>query len=267
MTEILTPYSYDGETIEGYNVSYERGADNSDNFTNYEFISPMVPLDYIHDLQGEITFWGTNFAQDDIWGLLFNPQVHDVRLKFFVEFHSTDIGTDGTPNKSSLIFTYSVNLNVVAEFPVNGTIDYTSTRPPIMPVTQTQLNNFCMTALENSFYQGHMLQRGFGPEQSSGEATMKVFYPVIKETSKAAVYPNPTTGSANIVFELDADQNVNFAVYNIEMQCVIPKVSLGKRSPGKHSQQINLANLAPGIYIIELQVGNSTEKLKVLLSR
>ncbi len=68
------------------------------------------------------------------------------------------------------------------------------------------------------------------------------------------LYPNPTSGTLNVSFELMKEENVSLQVYNILGQTVYAQ-NTGRQS-GEVTKQIALTNATPGIYLLQITVGD-----------
>jgi hypothetical protein len=262
LTETATPYSYnpwDPDQIDGVRYSWDFGANSTNADNTYEFITPLVPLNFIYDLQGEMTLYGTNFQDGDIWGINFNPAIEDVRLKFFIDFESTDIGTNGLPNKSNLIFTYPMTINYTDEFAINPVIDLNQGRPNISPVSQSEISQFCTGQLQNSTYHAKELD-ALVKNQNKGEFEIKN-----TSTSKnCIVFPNPANTQISIQYNLSNTNSVSIHVFNIYMQEILNTVSYKERNAGNYIDKLNIAKLAAGTYFIKINIGNKTETIKFI---
>lgn len=73
------------------------------------------------------------------------------------------------------------------------------------------------------------------------------------ETTKVSVYPNPTSGILNV----DIDENFNATVYNYQGQIVMRTYV--------NNGQIDMSQLASGIYFVEIRTNNSVSVEKVIV--
>jgi hypothetical protein len=80
-------------------------------------------------------------------------------------------------------------------------------------------------------------------------------------------YPNPFNPSTNIEFELKEDAKIKLAVYNVLGE-EVAKLLDGYVTSGKYKIEFNAGDLASGIYVYRLDVGNEfTETKKMVLMR
>lgn len=263
LTQIIVPVSYDGGySIDHNEVSWEGGVNNNTEYNckTYEFMTPLVPLNFIYDLNGQISLFNTYWEE---WGIDVpgSSPIDEVLLKFYVDFESNDIGSNGQPNKSTLIFTYPVQINLIPEFSVPGDIDLTQTRPNIPPVTQSQLNQFCTTQLENATYQAKELipSRFTKPENQTEDETE-----TIRELS-FNIMPNPSSGIININYQIDNETPVVIRIHNMQMQKVTNDISLGKKIRGSYTQKLELNSLSPGMYLVSIVTSAKTLTCKLII--
>ena len=72
---------------------------------------------------------------------------------------------------------------------------------------------------------------------------------------KFSVYPNPVTDMLNVKSAASVD---NITVYDL-----LGKVVL-QENPGKISPAINMSNLASGVYLVKVTIGNASKTVKVI---
>ena len=75
------------------------------------------------------------------------------------------------------------------------------------------------------------------------------------EKKSHCLYPNPSNGSFNLILEEES----NVVIYNVWGQSVL---SLDKVSG---TQQINLGNAPKGVYLVQIQSGNSVQNNKLII--
>lgn len=78
------------------------------------------------------------------------------------------------------------------------------------------------------------------------------------------VYPNPARSIVNINYSMERDEAVSFEIYNMlgnKMQAI----SNGYQSAGSYSQQLNISDLANGMYLLRILAGDTQviRKIKV----
>lgn len=83
---------------------------------------------------------------------------------------------------------------------------------------------------------------------------------VAKEDVIISVYPNPTNGLLNIVYQAVSPQNVVLNVFNVIGQNMANQsVSL---TSGIHTLNVNAADFAAGVYVLSLQNTSSGKKMQ-----
>ncbi len=87
-----------------------------------------------------------------------------------------------------------------------------------------------------------------------------------KNISAVSVFPNPATTNAKINYTLTTSVDVTIEVVNLLGEKV-SFVSLGKQSVGKQEYEINLEALSAGSYFIKLNTGETSETVKVTVTR
>lgn len=65
------------------------------------------------------------------------------------------------------------------------------------------------------------------------------------------VYPNPTTSSLNIKFNLPKEDDIKLSIFDIQGKLVLEK-NLGKINTGEFIETIDLINVSPGTYICKI---------------
>ncbi len=80
------------------------------------------------------------------------------------------------------------------------------------------------------------------------------------------LYPNPSTGDANIQFTLDNEQNVNVEVYTLLGEKVYGD-NQGKMSSGDHMITIPGSNLNSGVYIVKFTTDNTTTTKRLVIQK
>lgn len=66
------------------------------------------------------------------------------------------------------------------------------------------------------------------------------------------LFPNPTNGVANLVFNISETENINLSLLNIDGQ-LIKSIDQGEKTKGSYSYQIDFSLLPSGMYMITLQ--------------
>jgi hypothetical protein len=84
--------------------------------------------------------------------------------------------------------------------------------------------------------------------------------------SKSFIYPNPLTDSQPLTLVYSLDKNasdVAYTIFDLSGKMISREQING--SPGLHTQQVSTANLAPGMYLLNLTVDNSAKTLKLIV--
>jgi hypothetical protein len=84
----------------------------------------------------------------------------------------------------------------------------------------------------------------------------------IEETSLFAnelnLYPNPTSNIINIDYSLNSNADVNITIYDLSGRIVDSQFASG--STGNNRKRIDVTELQPGLYILEL-IANQKDKI------
>src|SRR5205823_6306913 len=78
-----------------------------------------------------------------------------------------------------------------------------------------------------------------------------------------AVYPNPASGMTTISFQAKGNRDYTLALYDLPGRIILEHE--GKAVLGKNEHQFSLANIAKGIYFIELRTVDSLNKIKLVI--
>lgn len=78
-------------------------------------------------------------------------------------------------------------------------------------------------------------------------------------------YPNPTSGHATIMFNLENESHVNLKIYNDQGSEVMELVN-GKLSSGPHRIEMNMSSLKPGLYLYKISTGRSFKVSKMMVA-
>ncbi|MBN2484437.1 MAG: T9SS type A sorting domain-containing protein [Bacteroidales bacterium] len=81
-----------------------------------------------------------------------------------------------------------------------------------------------------------------------------------------SVYPNPATSNAALRFSSEAGKNVSVKMYNITGS-LIETIYHGVSQAGRNTVTLNTAAYSPGIYFVELQVGDKTVSSKLIKAK
>ena len=84
--------------------------------------------------------------------------------------------------------------------------------------------------------------------------------------SDLVVYPNPISANGTIEFDLNANNNVSFKIYNLSGSLVQTQ-NLGKRTKGHNKVRFNASSLSQGTYILSLDNGTDRKVAKFIVNR
>ncbi len=94
---------------------------------------------------------------------------------------------------------------------------------------------------------------GVGIEESKAEVGLQV-------------YPNPFSNQTNVYYNVEGMEDVTVRVYNLTGQEVYTN-DFGLQTAGQHNFQINGENLASGMYVMNLNIGNKTVSHKLSVTK
>ncbi len=78
------------------------------------------------------------------------------------------------------------------------------------------------------------------------------------------IYPNPSTGNANVAYNLDKNSNVELSVYSVDgrkLQTIVNE----EKVAGEHVTILDASNLQTGLYYVRLITGGQTYTKKLML--
>lgn len=78
------------------------------------------------------------------------------------------------------------------------------------------------------------------------------------------LYPNPTSGEATLMFNLEGAQHIDIAIFNTMGQ-LVKGIYTGNTNGGLNQVQFTTAGLAKGIYWVRLNAGNATQTEKLVV--
>ena len=85
------------------------------------------------------------------------------------------------------------------------------------------------------------------------------------EASFGAVFPNPTAGSVTLPFTLAADADVRISVVDALGREVL--VATDARQAGAQRATLNTSGLAPGVYVVRLDVAGTVRSQRLVVAR
>ncbi len=87
-----------------------------------------------------------------------------------------------------------------------------------------------------------------------------------KVNAGLTLFPNPAVNSAKLKYTLSKQASVNIDIVNVTGEKII-SVSLGVQAAGKQEYDINLESLSSGIYFAKLYEGETSESVKLTVTR
>ena len=87
-------------------------------------------------------------------------------------------------------------------------------------------------------------------------------YP-INQSVKIKNYPNPFKNQTTIEYELSQAGNVSLSLIDVNGR-LLKRLFAGQKQKGKHSFQLNSLDLSTGIYLVKLQMENTTNYIKII---
>ncbi len=85
--------------------------------------------------------------------------------------------------------------------------------------------------------------------------------------SGLGLFPNPaTTNGVELCYTLIQPENIIFEIQN-PYGVKISRFVIGDENPGKHEHALDLSMLSNGIYLIKLNVGNSSQTIKFIVAQ
>ena len=79
------------------------------------------------------------------------------------------------------------------------------------------------------------------------------------------VYPNPTNGLTNLVFNLSENDQIQVSLANVNGQQVV-LIDAGQKNKGTYSYQIDLSPYPKGIYFLTLATTKGTFTQKIVFT-
>ena len=101
-----------------------------------------------------------------------------------------------------------------------------------------------------------MYSTNFDPSLSVNEST-------INQSVKIKNYPNPFKNQTTIEYELSQAGNVSLSLIDVNGR-LLKRLFAGQKQKGKHSFQLNSLDLSTGIYLVKLQMENTTNYIKII---
>jgi thiol-disulfide isomerase/thioredoxin len=86
-----------------------------------------------------------------------------------------------------------------------------------------------------------------------------------ENNSVMGLFPNPASGSASLSYTLSESVDIALGIYDVVGKLVKPVFS-GSQVRGNHTETLDCADLANGVYFVKLQTGEGERTVKLLVS-
>ena len=83
------------------------------------------------------------------------------------------------------------------------------------------------------------------------------------QLTNISVYPNPSRGEFNIIFDLESRQHVYLSITNYLSEVIFTEEL--KDQEGQHNKTIELSNKAKGIYMLNITTNNQNINQKIVI--
>jgi len=89
--------------------------------------------------------------------------------------------------------------------------------------------------------------------------------PLANNLAALSLYPNPTKGDATLVFQLPTEENFVLRVFDMHGRMVLSREAIG--TEGENVLQLEMANAATGVYLIEIQSESLKGQKRLVVQR
>jgi hypothetical protein len=79
-----------------------------------------------------------------------------------------------------------------------------------------------------------------------------------------SIYPNPASMAANVKYYLPYSSDVTISVYDIVGR-LLTTYNMGQESAGTHIDNVNVANLQLGVYVVKVQASSFNKAAKLIV--
>lgn len=107
--------------------------------------------------------------------------------------------------------------------------------------------------------QGTCIENPIGPPSCP-----EMYFSELSSDSEIEIYPNPFNPTTTIRYTVQENSNVEIKLFNVSGQ-MISTIYSGTKGQGTYTQQINAAEYASGMYILQIKIGDSYHHKKVSL--
>jgi len=169
-----------------------------------------------------------------------------------------------TPTKYRIFRGPSLNALKQIDSVANNVLTYTDSFPPINSVYAIEAVSPNGVCIPTTHRPNSRLSASLSGSFSNGFNTATLgIQNVNTSLSKLNIYPNPNNGVFTLNYSLNCGGNVRTTIINELGQVVYDNT--GKKNSGSITEQLNLGNLATGIYSLRLQTDNSIMVRKLVL--
>ena len=128
-------------------------------------------------------------------------------------------------------------------------------------VINGSISKYAIDSIEICQYPEGMLQEvymkpAFNSNESNNSNELKA--------KKVLIAPNPTNGITNIEIQLIKDSEVSLNIADVTGKKIKQLVNTTTLFEGVNNVNIDLSSYSAGVYIIEIKIGNTTKKLKLV---
>ncbi len=204
-------------------------------------------------------------AEDSIVGFQF-----DLKLPGNVEFQNSIIVSNTLANHTVSSSEIETGVIRVLCFSLSNTSIPNSTAPIISILCRAgdTPGNFDINlenaTLSNSSSQNVLNQIVNGSLLISGTTKVEDENTSLNEKKRISVYPNPFNGSMNVNYYADNQTLQKLTVYDILGKAIFKKQLIPK-SKGYNQENIDLSNLASGIYLLSINDSKNSNIKKIIL--
>ena len=83
-----------------------------------------------------------------------------------------------------------------------------------------------------------------------------------ESSSNKTIYPNPANASINVKVKGQPDDKAEVSIYTLDS-----KLMLSKTTKGGTTLELNTSALIPGVYLVKIKIGETTDVEKLIINR
>lgn len=87
--------------------------------------------------------------------------------------------------------------------------------------------------------------------------------PINNPSANLLIYPNPSNGEITLEIEQKGENDIKIEIFNITGQLVYTETI--KKQPGIVKKELNIGNLAKGLYVVNIRSGEATSSKKIII--